>query len=336
MNAKERRKAERAAKQEAYEVSKTTATTSKVGSKTTAADAVGKVAVAAPVAAPASHGGGGGGSSGGGGGSTSGGDGSTGGGPAASAALEVANATTASSGSLFDGVPSDAPLPKLIVFDLDATLWYVVPFATSCVVSLAIADVDAVAAADAMPTTANAPAAITSIRSDHGNFDHSPSITLASLTLTREPELYQLRHLEGYQKCGKPGPVANTDVSLTEGGRAVLEALATNERFVASGCKLAVASRNTKGPWAEQLLKDFEIQGKSLDERIMFKEIYQVRSGIWNMLVVYHHTCSLLVSLARPKMLPLSPRPPRACTRTRHSPAANANGGCAHRIYMST
>eukprot|EP00620_Florenciella_sp_RCC1587_P001629 CAMPEP_0182600254 /NCGR_PEP_ID=MMETSP1324-20130603/90892_1 /TAXON_ID=236786 /ORGANISM="Florenciella sp., Strain RCC1587" /LENGTH=298 /DNA_ID=CAMNT_0024818163 /DNA_START=67 /DNA_END=963 /DNA_ORIENTATION=+ len=214
MNAKERRKAERAAKQEAYEVSKTTAAaTSKIGSKTTAADAVGEVAVAAPVAAPASHGGGGAGSSGGGGGSSTGGDGSTGGGPEASAALEVANAATASSGSLFDGVPSDAPLPKLIVFDLDATLW--------------------------------------------------------------EPELYQLRHLEGYQKCGKPGPVANTDVSLTEGGRAVLEALATDERFVASGCKLAVASRNTKGPWAEQLLKDFEIQSKSLDERIMFKEIYQ-------------------------------------------------------------
>jgi len=266
MNAKERRKAERAAKQEAYEVSKTTAAaTSKIGSKTTAADAVGEVAVAAPVAAPASHGGGGAGSSGGGGGSSTGGDGSTGGGPEASAALEVANAATASSGSLFDGVPSDAPLPKLIVFDLDATLW--------------------------------------------------------------EPELYQLRHLEGYQKCGKPGPVANTDVSLTEGGRAVLEALATDERFVASGCKLAVASRNTKGPWAEQLLKDFEIQSKSLDERIMFKEIYQVRSGIWNMLVVYHDTCPLLVLLARPKMLPRSPRPPRACTRTRHSPAANSKNG---------
>ena len=326
MNAKERRKAERAAKQEAYEVSKTTATTSKIGSKTTAADAVGEVAVAAPVAAPASHGGGGAGSSGGGGGSSTGGDGSTGGGPAASAAPEVANAATASSGSLFDGVPSDAPLPKLIVFDLDATLWYVVPFATSCVVSFAIADADAVAAADAMPTTANAPAANTTIRSDHGNF-HRPSITLASLTLTREPELYQLRHLEGYQKCGKPGPVANTDVSLTEGGRAVLEALATDERFVASGCKLAVASRNTKGPWAEQLLKDFEIQSKSLDERIMFKEIYQVRSGIWNMLVVYHDTCPLLVSLARPKLLQRLPRPPRACTRTRHSPAANSKNG---------
>ena len=277
MNAKERRKAERAAKQEAYEGSKTTATTSKVDSKSSAADAVGEASSPSevPVAPPASNGGSGGGSGGGvGGGSGGGGGGSSGGGPAAAA--EAANAAAASSGSLFDGVPANAPLPKLIVFDLDATLWYVVPIAIPYAASpFAIAAADPVAAAASMSTMR--PRSNCHIFKRATSRYHSPPVTLASLTLAREPELYTLRSLEGYQKCGKPGPIANTDVNLTEGGKAVLEALATDERFAASGCKLAVASRNTKGPWAEQLLKDFEIQGKSLDERIMFKEIYPVR-----------------------------------------------------------
>ena len=86
------------------------------------------------------------------------------------------------------------------------------------------------------------------------------------------PELYKLRRLPNYASAGPPGPMADQDVKLYAGARAALEELATDEAWADTA--LACASRTNKGPWARQLLKDFTVAGRSLDELLEYKEIF--------------------------------------------------------------
>ena len=86
------------------------------------------------------------------------------------------------------------------------------------------------------------------------------------------PELYKLRRLPNYASAGPPGPIADEDVKLYDGARAALEELATDE--VWADTALACASRTNKGPWARQLLRDFTVAGRSLDELLEYKEIF--------------------------------------------------------------
>ena len=86
------------------------------------------------------------------------------------------------------------------------------------------------------------------------------------------PELYKLRRLPNYASAGPPGPIADQDVRLYAGARAALEELATDEAWAETA--LACASRTNKGPWARQLLRDFTVAGKSLDELLEYKEIF--------------------------------------------------------------
>ena len=93
------------------------------------------------------------------------------------------------------------------------------------------------------------------------------------------PELYQLRHIEGYASSAPPGPVAGEDVVLFPGAAAALHELATAECW--AGTQLAVASRTNKGPWARALLGRFRVPGlpdpsssPTLDELLPHKEIY--------------------------------------------------------------
>jgi len=86
------------------------------------------------------------------------------------------------------------------------------------------------------------------------------------------PELYKLRQLANYASAGPPGPIVDQDVRLYAGARAALEELATDEAW--KGTVLACASRTNKGPWARQLLCGFKIAGKSLDELLVYQEIY--------------------------------------------------------------
>ena len=86
------------------------------------------------------------------------------------------------------------------------------------------------------------------------------------------PELYKLRRLPNYASAGPPGPMADQDVKLYAGARAALEELATDEAWADTA--LACASRTNKGPWARQLLKDFTVAGRSLDDLLQYKEIF--------------------------------------------------------------
>ena len=86
------------------------------------------------------------------------------------------------------------------------------------------------------------------------------------------PELYKLRRLPNYASAGPPGPMADQDVRLYAGARAALEELATDEAWADTA--LACASRTNKGPWARQLLRDFTVAGRSLDELLEYKEIF--------------------------------------------------------------
>ena len=86
------------------------------------------------------------------------------------------------------------------------------------------------------------------------------------------PELYKLRRLPNYASAGPPGPMADQDVKLYAGAHAALEELATDEAWADTA--LACASRTNKGPWARQLLRDFTVAGKSLDELLAYKEIF--------------------------------------------------------------
>lgn len=103
-----------------------------------------------------------------------------------------------------------------------------------------------------------------------------PSLVVFDLDATLwTPELYQLRKLPGYKDASGPGPVANKDVKLFDGAKGALREVASAERW--KGCKVAVASRTNKGPWAKSLLKQFEVDdgsGRSLDALIDFKEIF--------------------------------------------------------------
>jgi magnesium-dependent phosphatase 1 len=86
------------------------------------------------------------------------------------------------------------------------------------------------------------------------------------------PELYKLRRLPNYASAGPPGPMADQDVRLYAGARAALEELATDEAW--KDTSLACASRTNKGPWARQLLRDFTVAGRSLDDLLQYKEIF--------------------------------------------------------------
>ena len=86
------------------------------------------------------------------------------------------------------------------------------------------------------------------------------------------PELYKLRQLANYPSAGPPGPIADQDVRLYAGARAALEELATDEAW--KDTALACASRTNKGPWARQLLRGFTVAGKSLDELLVYQEIF--------------------------------------------------------------
>ena len=86
------------------------------------------------------------------------------------------------------------------------------------------------------------------------------------------PELYKLRRLPNYASAGPPGPIADQDVKLYAGARAALEELATDEAW--KDTALACASRTNKGPWARQLLRDFTVAGRSLDDLLQYKEIF--------------------------------------------------------------
>ena len=86
------------------------------------------------------------------------------------------------------------------------------------------------------------------------------------------PELYKLRRLPNYASAGPPGPMADQDVKLYAGARAALEELATDEAWADTA--LACASRTNKGPWARQLLRDFTVAGRSLDDLLEYKEIF--------------------------------------------------------------
>ena len=86
------------------------------------------------------------------------------------------------------------------------------------------------------------------------------------------PELYKLRRLPNYASAGPPGPIADQDVKLYAGARAALEELATDEAWADTA--LACASRTNKGPWARQLLRDFTVAGRSLDDLLQYKEIF--------------------------------------------------------------
>ncbi len=86
------------------------------------------------------------------------------------------------------------------------------------------------------------------------------------------PELYKLRRLPNYASAGPPGPMADQDVKLYAGARAALEELATDDAWADTA--LACASRTNKGPWARQLLRDFTVAGRSLDDLLEYKEIF--------------------------------------------------------------
>ena len=66
--------------------------------------------------------------------------------------------------------------------------------------------------------------------------------------------------------------MADQDVKLYAGARAALEELATDEAWADTA--LACASRTNKGPWARQLLRDFTVAGRSLDDLLEYKEIF--------------------------------------------------------------
>ena len=100
-----------------------------------------------------------------------------------------------------------------------------------------------------------------------------PSLVVFDLDHTLwTPELYQLRKLKGYSDASGPGPVPEKDVRLFDGAKNALLELAVADRWKDS--QLAVASRTNKGPWARILLKQFQVNGKTLDDLIPYQEIY--------------------------------------------------------------
>mmetsp|Transcript_21479 Transcript_21479/g.30359 ORF Transcript_21479/g.30359 Transcript_21479/m.30359 type:complete len:539 (+) Transcript_21479:91-1707(+) len=81
------------------------------------------------------------------------------------------------------------------------------------------------------------------------------------------PELYQIRQ--------RQLPQVNEEIWLFEDARAILRHLLHEKDSIWEDTELAIASRTHKGDWANKLLKQFNIDGTTLEDMIPHKEIYK-------------------------------------------------------------